>query len=219
MAGHVLHHDEVLVLALVEPEVEDLDDVGMHQPGGGQGLAAEARDEGRVVGQVLGQQLQGDIALQPLVEGQVDGGHAADAQPALDPVAAGDHVIGHRSSSGGPAINAGPRACPCHPPPEPPPSRRVRWGWSWSSELWSVVGVVGVVVASSAWWSAWSGGGRGRGVRGGRSRRGRGGRRSRRGRLCGRGRPVAAPHGQVVGVRALGQVSAQRGVDRERRHH
>ena len=32
--GHMLHHDEVLVLGLVEAEVEDLDDVGMHQPGG-----------------------------------------------------------------------------------------------------------------------------------------------------------------------------------------
>ena len=41
MAGDVLHHDEVLVVTFVKPEIENLDDVGMHQPGGGQRLAAK----------------------------------------------------------------------------------------------------------------------------------------------------------------------------------
>ena len=87
MAGDVLHHDEVLVVALVEAEVEHLDDVGVHQPGRCQRLAAEARDERRVVGEVLGEQLQRHVALEPLVERQVDRRHAADAEAALDPVA------------------------------------------------------------------------------------------------------------------------------------
>ena len=42
IARHVLHHDEVLVAALVEAEVEHLDDVRVHEPGGGERLAAEA---------------------------------------------------------------------------------------------------------------------------------------------------------------------------------
>ena len=50
---------------LVEPEVEDLDDVGVHEPRGGERLAAEARHELRVLGEVLGQQLHRDVALQP----------------------------------------------------------------------------------------------------------------------------------------------------------
>ena len=62
----------------------------MDQPRGGQRLAAEARDEGRIVGEVLGQQLQRDVALETLVEGEHDRGHPADAEAALDPVAPGD---------------------------------------------------------------------------------------------------------------------------------
>ena len=42
MAGDVLHHDEVLVVALVETEVEHLHDVRVHEARGGEGLAAEA---------------------------------------------------------------------------------------------------------------------------------------------------------------------------------
>ena len=54
LALDVLHHDEVLVVAVIEPEVEDLHDVGMDEPGRGERLAAEARDESLVVGEVLG---------------------------------------------------------------------------------------------------------------------------------------------------------------------
>ena len=86
----MLHHDEVLVVALVEAEVEHLDDVGVHQAGGGQRLAAEARDERRVVGQMLGQQLDRDVALEPAVEREVHGRHAADPEAAFDPIAPGD---------------------------------------------------------------------------------------------------------------------------------
>ena len=73
----------------------------MHEPRGRQRLAAEARDELGVVGQVLGQQLDGDVALEALVEGEQDGRHAADAEPALELVAAGDAVVGH--GAGAPA--------------------------------------------------------------------------------------------------------------------
>ena len=106
VAGDVLHHDEVLVVALVEAEVEHLNDVRVHEPGSGERLAAEARDERRVVGEVLGQQLQRDVALEALVEGEVHGRHAADAEPALDPVAACDRRRVH---------------CPLPPFPLPPP--------------------------------------------------------------------------------------------------
>ena len=82
--------------ALVEAEVEHLDDVRVHEPGGGQRLAAEAGDERRVVGQVLGQQLDRHVALEALVEGQLHGRHAADAEAALDPVPPGDRrSVGH----------------------------------------------------------------------------------------------------------------------------
>ena len=57
LPGDVLHDDEVLVVAGVEAEIEHLDDVGVHEARRGQRLAAEARDERRIVGQVLGEQL------------------------------------------------------------------------------------------------------------------------------------------------------------------
>ena len=107
-AGHVLHDDEVACTGLVEAEVVDLDDVGVHQARGRKGLAAEARHERGVIGEVLGQELDRDGALQTLVEGELDGGHAADAEPALEAVAAGDAGLGHGAEV----------------PPLPPP-----WPW------------------------------------------------------------------------------------------
>ena len=80
----VLHDDELARGLLVEAEVEDLHDVRVHEPGGGQRLAAEARDEARVLREVLGEQLHGDVALEPRVEREPDGRHAADAEAALE---------------------------------------------------------------------------------------------------------------------------------------
>ena len=77
---------------LVEAEVEDLDDVGVHEPRGGQRLAAEARHEARVLGQVLGEQLDRDVALQAGVERELDGRHAADAEAVVEPVAVGEEL-------------------------------------------------------------------------------------------------------------------------------
>ena len=82
-------------VALVEAEVEDLDDVGVHEPRDGQRLAPEARDELVVVGQVLGQQLDGHVALEALVEGAHDGRHAADAEALAQLVATREDLAGH----------------------------------------------------------------------------------------------------------------------------
>src|ERR671937_1089460 len=76
------------VRCLVEPGVEHLHDVRVLQPGGRDGLSAEARDERLVVGQVLCQQLHCDAALEHRVHGHEHGGHAAGAEAALDHVAA-----------------------------------------------------------------------------------------------------------------------------------
>ena len=48
-----------------------------------------------VVGQVLGQQLDGHVALEALVEGAHDGRHAADAQALAQLVAAREDLAGH----------------------------------------------------------------------------------------------------------------------------
>ena len=80
LALDVLHHDEVLVGALVQAGVEHLHDVGVHQPRRRLRLALEARDEGGILGEVLGEQLHRDAALQTQVEGEVHGGHAAVAR-------------------------------------------------------------------------------------------------------------------------------------------
>jgi hypothetical protein len=52
----------------------------VHEPGGGERLAAKPRHELVVVGEVLGQQLDGDAALEPPVTRQAHGRHAADAE-------------------------------------------------------------------------------------------------------------------------------------------
>ena len=55
------------------------------------GLALEAVDELRVLGQVLAQHLDGDVHLAPQVEGQVDVGHAAAPEQPLQAIAALDY--------------------------------------------------------------------------------------------------------------------------------
>ena len=73
--GDELHREEhpALVLALVV----DGDDVGVAEPGGRPGLAAEPADEGLVGGEARAHDLQRHLAVEPLVEGDVDRGHAA----------------------------------------------------------------------------------------------------------------------------------------------
>ena len=124
LAGDVLHHDEVLVVALVEAEVEHLDDVRVDQPRGGERLAAKARDERRVVGEVLGQQLERDVALESLVEGEMDGRHPADAEPALDPVSPCDRRVPFIVPL--PTVAAVAAAAAVLPPPLPLPTAAAR---------------------------------------------------------------------------------------------
>src|SRR5438270_918596 len=103
-------------MTFVEAEVEHLDYVWMNEPRGGQRLAAKARDERRVVGEVLGQQLDRHVALQPPVEREVHGRHASDAEPSFELVAPSDGGgVGHCPL---PFPAPGP---PLDPPPLPPP--------------------------------------------------------------------------------------------------
>ena len=83
LALDVLHHDEVPARGLVQAGVEDLHDVRVHQARGGLRLALEAGDECGVIREVLGEQLDGHLALQAQVEREVHGGHPAEAEPAL----------------------------------------------------------------------------------------------------------------------------------------
>ena len=80
----VFHDDEVAVGRLVAARVVDLDHVRVLKAGGGQGLAPEAGDERLVVGQVLGEELDRDLALEHVIAGEEDGGHATGAQAALE---------------------------------------------------------------------------------------------------------------------------------------
>ena len=91
-ALHVLHDDEVALL--VDAGVVDLDDVGVDQLRDGERLAAEAGDELLVVGEVLGQDLHRDRALEHLVDRPVDARHPARAEAVAELVAAGDHGAG-----------------------------------------------------------------------------------------------------------------------------
>ncbi len=71
----------------------------MHEAGGGQRLAPEPGDERRVVCQMFCQQLHCDVAFESLVNCQQNGRHAADAEAALDPVAAVDDRCGAHQKS------------------------------------------------------------------------------------------------------------------------
>ena len=101
---HVLHDDEVRAVRLTS--VVDRDDVRMREPGGMRRLAAEALDELLVVRVAVVQDLDRDAPAQLLVLREVDVGHAAAAELACDPVAAGEEgsgegvLDGHRASRG-----------------------------------------------------------------------------------------------------------------------
>ena len=91
-AAQVLHRDVVGAVPL--PAVEHLDDVGMREAGGRGRLALEARDELRVLGEPMMQQLQRDLAPELGVLGEPHVAHAARADPVDDLVAAVDHRVG-----------------------------------------------------------------------------------------------------------------------------
>ena len=126
LPGDVLHREEHLagVLALVE----DLDDVGVAQSGGGACLAPEAGDERLVVNEVRAHDLERHLAVEPGVEGEVDRRHSAvgdvleDLVPAIEQLAdegvggGGGHVGSVRSQPPTSRIGADGRT--------PPPGRR-----------------------------------------------------------------------------------------------
>ena len=85
LALDVLHDD--VVAAVVDAGVVDLDDVRVDQLRDRERLAAEAGDELVVVGEVLGEDLDRDGALEHPVGGPVDGRHAARAEPVAELVA------------------------------------------------------------------------------------------------------------------------------------
>ena len=147
LAADVLHDEVVAAAGLVHAEVEDLDDVRVDELGDREGLAAEARDELLVVGQVLGQQLHGDLALEAAVEGEVDRRHPADAQASRELVAPGDHLPGHHGELPVPRRRC-PRCrgrCPrCRPTRRPWASCRS----GWCRSAWCRLGVVSVGVVS-----------------------------------------------------------------------
>ena len=81
-----LHHDGLA--APVAARVVDAHDSGVVQPRRGDGLLAEAADEGVVVGQVGVQDLDGDPSSEDGVGALPDLGHAAGPDEVVEPVAA-----------------------------------------------------------------------------------------------------------------------------------
>jgi hypothetical protein len=99
-------HDDGLV-AVVGDGVVDGDDRRVGQAGGGQGLAAEARDE-RVVGrEVRVQQLDGHRPGQHLVGRLPDGGHAPGRDALAEAVAPAEQPA--RFQGGGGGVHSGPQ--------------------------------------------------------------------------------------------------------------
>ena len=89
VAGQVFHRQ--VRTPVVAADVVDADDVPVHQPRGGSGLAHEARGGLGVLRVAVGQQLERDLAAQRFLQGEVHRRHAALAEHADDAVA-GDAV-------------------------------------------------------------------------------------------------------------------------------
>ena len=109
LAVDELHHDGLA--ALVLEDVVDGDDVGVGQPGDGDGLAAEALGDDGVGGQARLEPLEGDLAVERDVGGQPHLGHPALRQSPLEPVAPGEHdglgAAGRARARGGGEVDAG----------------------------------------------------------------------------------------------------------------
>ena len=97
--------------------VVHLHDVRVHQLRGGQRLAPEAGDEAVVLGEVLGQQLHRDLALEHAVQRAVHRRHAAGAEALVEPVAARDLDAEHRHLLIPPATRRRRPGCPLRGPP------------------------------------------------------------------------------------------------------
>jgi hypothetical protein len=76
-------------LLLLDVEAVDGDDVRVLEAGDDLGLVTEALGEGRVVQELAGEDLQGDVAVEGGLVGLVDRGHAAPAERLDDAVRSG----------------------------------------------------------------------------------------------------------------------------------
>ena len=143
---------------LILAGVEDLHDVGVDQACRRLRLALEARHERGVLGEVLGQQLHRHRALQAQVEGEVNGGHPAEAQPALQAVAPSDLHAAHLPPSWlappGPPPRGAPSPAPPRPCSEPSPGEASPPPAPGAGVPPPGPEVVGVVVGVVGWWSS-----------------------------------------------------------------
>jgi hypothetical protein len=83
--SHVPHRDEQMALCLIG--FIDRHHVGVIEGGRDPALVDKARPEGRIAGQLGGEDLQGDLAAQVQVLGHVDDAHPSPAEERLDPIA------------------------------------------------------------------------------------------------------------------------------------
>ncbi len=97
-----LHRQELDAVAL--SEVEDAQHVRVGDAAGELDLALEALEGVGVVGDVRTNQLESDVAVEPLVMDQVDRTHASHAQQALDPVPVADLETGRQDDGGDAAL-------------------------------------------------------------------------------------------------------------------
>ena len=74
MAGNVLHRDKRAAIGFID--VENRRDVGMLDGSGGPGFLDESLLAVFVLSKVLGEEFEGDLALQLGVLGEVDRAHA-----------------------------------------------------------------------------------------------------------------------------------------------
>ena len=90
----VLHHqviDPVLMANIVQRA-----DMGMAQAGDGLGLTVEPFAQLRITGEVLGQNLDGDVAIEARILGAIDLAHSSGAESRHDLVGAKTHADGKR---------------------------------------------------------------------------------------------------------------------------
>ena len=79
--------------AVVLPGLVHGDDMRVVERSGDSRLALEARAEARVLGELGGNQLERDVAVELLLAGEVDDTHAAAADQALDRAAGDLHAL------------------------------------------------------------------------------------------------------------------------------
>ncbi len=100
-------HDDVAQARGRLADVVDGDDVGVVQRGGGAGLLAEAAETVRVAGELLGQELHRDVAVQVVVARSPDLAHASSTQAGEELVSSEPHAGRGRHGARGPRLCRG----------------------------------------------------------------------------------------------------------------